>query len=145
MTEAPLLDTHAWVWWMDRDSRLGRATIDALDSLPADARPLLSDISLWEVATLVERGRLTFAMPLVDWLDAAAHPRTVRVVPISPAIAADVAALPQSFHRDPADRVIVASCRVLAVPIVTSDRLITRSRLVTRWKPQTARDGGRRV
>ncbi|MEQ1761178.1 MAG: type II toxin-antitoxin system VapC family toxin [Vicinamibacterales bacterium] len=135
MKDAPLLDTHAWVWWMDRDRRLGKATIDALDALPSDARPLLSDISLWEVATLVERGRLSFTVPFAEWLDAAAHPRSVQVVPISSAIAAEIAALPPSFHRDPADRVIVATCRVLGAPIVTKDRLITRSRLVSRWKP----------
>lgn len=135
MIDAPLLDTHAWVWWIDRDRRLGRATIDALDALPPGARPLLCDISLWEVATLVERGRLSFTLPLDEWLDAAAHPRSVTVVPISAAIAAEIAVLPPSFHRDPADRVIVATCRVLGVRLVTRDRSITRSRLVSPWKP----------
>jgi PIN domain nuclease of toxin-antitoxin system len=135
VTTAPLLDTHAWIWWVDRDRRLGRSTIDALDRLPADSRPLLSDISLWEVATLVERGRLSFSMSLGEWLEAAAHPRTVQIVPISSAIAAELAALPPSFHRDPADRVIVASCRTLGAALVTRDRLIMRSRLVPRWKP----------
>jgi PIN domain nuclease of toxin-antitoxin system len=132
--EAPVLDTHAWVWWVDRD-RLGKATIDALDNLPSERRPLVSDISLWEVATLVERGRLSFTVPFAEWLAAAAHPRSVTIVPISVTIAAEVAMLPASFHRDPADRVIVASCRVLGASLVTKDRLITRSRLVRRWKP----------
>lgn len=58
---------------------------------------------------LVERGRLTFDVPLRDWLDAAAHPRSVQVVPVSPQIAAEVATLPSSFHRDPADRLIVST------------------------------------
>jgi PIN domain nuclease of toxin-antitoxin system len=135
VSAAPLLDTHAWVWWVDRDRRLGRAMIDALDRLPADDRPLLSDISLWEVAMLVERGRLSFTMPLVEWLDRAAHPRTVRLIPISPAVAVELAALPASFHRNPADRVIIASCRTLGASLVTRDRLIMQSRLVSRWKP----------
>lgn len=129
----PLLDTHAWIWWVDRDRRLGQAALEALDRLPADDRPLLSDISLWEVATLVERRRLAFTVPFDEWLAAAAHPRTVRVVPISPEIAAEVAALPATFHRDPADRVIVATSRVLGVPLLTRDRLITTARLVRRW------------
>jgi PIN domain nuclease of toxin-antitoxin system len=121
---APVLDTHAWIWWVDRDPHLGRATLDALDGMPSDSRPYLSDISLWEVAMLVERGRVSFTMPLAEWLEAAAHPRSVRVVPITPSIAAGVAALPPRFHRDPADRVIVATCRVLAAPLLTRDRLI---------------------
>jgi PIN domain nuclease of toxin-antitoxin system len=133
MSAAPLLDTHAWVWWVDRDRRLGETTLASLDALPSDDRPYLADISLWEVATLVERGRLEFSLPLADWLDAAAHPRSVRVVSITPAIAAEIAVLPETFHRDPADRLIVATSRVLRLPLLTKDRLITQSRLVSRW------------
>lgn len=133
MSGAPLLDTHAWVWWVDRDRRLDETTTAALDDLPADQRPYLCDISLWEVAMLVERGRLAFTVPLFDWLDAAAHLRSVRLLPITPAIASEVAALPDMFHRDPADRVIVATCRSMQLRLVTSDRVITRSKLVTRW------------
>jgi len=133
VSDAPLLDTHAWIWWVDRDPRLGRSTIEALDRLPSGNRPFLSDISLWEVATLVERRRLSFTIPFEEWLAAAAHPKSVSLVPISPRIAVEVASLPSSFHRDPADRVIVATCRVLRAPLLTKDRLITRSRLVSRW------------
>lgn len=132
---APVLDTHAWVWWLSRDPRLGASTLDALDALPAGSRPRVADISLWEVAMLVDRGRLALTLPLADWLELAAHPKSVDLVPISPAIAAEVAALPSSFHQNPADRLIVATCRVLEAAIVTHDRLITRSRLVKRWKP----------
>lgn len=135
---SPVLDTHAWIWWMDQDRRLGASTIAALDALPADDRPVLSDISLWEVATLVERGRLSLDLPLADWLKAAAHPRTVRIEPISASIAADVATLPESFPRDPADRIIVSTSRVLGLPLVTHDMRIRRSRLVPRWTPPNA-------
>jgi PIN domain nuclease of toxin-antitoxin system len=131
---APLLDTHAWIWWVDQDPRLGPRILDALDSLPVDRRPLVAGISLWEVAMLVERARLTFDVPLRDWLDAAAHPRSVQVVPVSPQIAAEVAALPSSFHRDPADRLIVATSRALGVPMLTHDTVIARSGLVRRWR-----------
>jgi PIN domain nuclease of toxin-antitoxin system len=132
---SPLLDTHAWIWWIDQDQRLGAASIAALDALPRDERPWLSDISLWEVATLVERGRLSLDIPLAEWLEAAAHPRSVRIAPITTAVAAAVAELPASFHRDPADRVIVATARVLGVPLLTRDTRITKARLVKRWKP----------
>jgi PIN domain nuclease of toxin-antitoxin system len=132
----PLLDTHAWVWWVDQDRRLGASAIAALDALPRDQRPFLADISLWEVAMLVERGRLELDLALADWLEAAAHPRTVQLVTVTPAIAAEVAALPERFHRDPADRLIVATSRVLNLPVVTHDRRILESRLVTRWRPR---------
>jgi PIN domain nuclease of toxin-antitoxin system len=130
---APLLDTHAWIWWIEGDRQLQRRVRDTLDDLPPDERPYISAISLWEVAMLVERGRVAFSVSLSVWLSAAAHPRSVRIVPISPDIAAHVALLPTSFHRDPADRLIVASCRVLGLPLLTRDARILRSRLVTRW------------
>jgi PIN domain nuclease of toxin-antitoxin system len=133
--DAPLLDTHAWIWRIDQDRRLGAATIAALDALPPDNRPFLSDISLWEVATLVERGRLSLDIPLADWFEAAAHPRSVRIVPIIPAIATAVAKLPESFHRDPADRVLVATARVMGLSLLTRDTRIARARLVKRWRP----------
>lgn len=135
MTAAPVLDTHAWVWWVGRNKRPGTGTLAALDELPADGRPYLSGISLWEVATLVARGRMSLALPLAEWLEAAAHPRTVRLVAITPAVAADTAALPATFQRDPADRLIVSTCRVMGLPLLTRDRRILRSRLVSRWKP----------
>jgi PIN domain nuclease of toxin-antitoxin system len=135
MTGAPLLDTHAWIWWVDNDPRLRRAELDALDNLADDNRPRLCDISLWEVATLVERKRLSFRIPFADWVQAAAHSRTVQLLPISAAIAAEVAALPTTFHRDPADRVIVATSRVMRLAVLTRDRRITRSRLFQRWVP----------
>jgi PIN domain nuclease of toxin-antitoxin system len=107
---------------------------EALDRLPPDRRPYLSAISLWEVAMLVALRRLSLDLALSDWLTTAAHPRTVRLVPITPAIAAGTAALPDTFHRDPADRLIVATCRDLEAPLVTHDRLIMRARLVPRWR-----------
>ncbi len=132
---APLLDTHAWIWWVMGDARLGRSAIRAIDALPADARPFISDISLWEVAMLVSVGRLELPQPLEAWLASAAHARSVRIVPVSPAIAAEVARLPDTFQRDPADRLIVATCRVLGYSLLTHDKTITKARLVPRWTP----------
>lgn len=133
---APILDTHAWVWWVQADPRLDHRTVAALDALLPEDRPGLCDISLWEVAMLVTLRRLTLGEPLESWLDAAADPRTVRVLPVTPAIAAEVARLPDTFQRDPADRLIVASCRALGLRLVTRDRAITQARLVRRWTPE---------
>jgi PIN domain nuclease of toxin-antitoxin system len=135
VNQAPLLDTHAWIWWIHADPRLGKRTRDALDVLPAEARPAICDISLWEIAMLVSLGRLELPDPLEIWLDAAADPRTVRVLPITAMIAAEVSRLPERFQRDPADRLIVATSRVLNLPLVTFDRAITRARLTLRWAP----------
>ena len=134
MTDAPLLDTHAWVWWILEDRRLDRAGAERLDALGVDERPYLADISLWEVAMLVEKHRLELPVPLPEWLEHASHPRSVRVVPISAAIAAEAHAV--RVLRDPADRLIVASSRVLGVPLFTYDRRIMQSKLCRRWNPR---------
>lgn len=97
----------------------------------SEEEPLwVSDISLWEVATLVNLERIRLRLPLRDWLERAVAPPLVRRVSISPAVAADVAAFPDSFHRDPADRIIVASARTTGATLLTQDRRIIASGLV---------------
>ena len=69
-------------------------------------------------------GRIRLALPLREWLDKAVAPPLVRRQGFSPAIAAEVAALPDTFHRDPADRILVATARVLGATLLTQDRRI---------------------
>jgi PIN domain nuclease of toxin-antitoxin system len=135
MNHSPLLDTHIWIWWMLGDPGLSRAEREALDALPADTRPVISDISLWEFATLVDLGSITIRGSVEDWLRIAASPATVRVQPITPGIVAEMNRLPSTFHRDPADRLIVATARFLKLPLATKDRKIRGSRLAPLWKP----------
>ena len=75
-------------------------------------------------------GRLRLTVPLRDWLEAAVAPPLVRLQGISPAIAAELAGLPDSFHRDPADRILVATARVLGATLLTQDRRIVEADLV---------------
>ena len=131
----PLLDTHAWVWWISGDPRLAVREREVLDSLSPSERPVLADISLWEVATLVERGRLELDMDLERWLAIASAPATVELARVTPAVAAEVARLPERFNRDPADRLIVATARVRKLSVLTRDRKITGARIVPLWRP----------
>ena len=135
MNPPPLLDTHVWIWWMLGDPGLPRTEREALDALSADVRPVIADISLWEVATLVDLDRIKLDRPLEEWLGIAASPATVRIQPITSGIVAEMNRLPASFHRDPADRLIVATARFLRLPLAAKDRKIRKSRLVPLWKP----------
>ena len=130
----PLLDTHAWVWWICGDPRLATREREALDSLSPSERPVLAEISLWEVAMLVERGRLELDMDLERWLTVASGPAAVELARVTPAVAAEVARLPEKFHRDPADRLIVATARVRKLRVLTRDRKITGARVVPLWR-----------
>ena len=124
-----LLDTHVLLWWLDDPSRLSAAQRDVVASADTESPLLVSDISLWEVATLYSLGRIRLATPLREWLDKAVAPPLVRRHGISPAVAAEVAALPDSFHRDPADRILVATARILGATLLTQDRRIVDSDL----------------
>ncbi len=133
MSGPPLLDTHAWIWWLSGDARLGQESLKALGRFPKDSRPAISAISLWEAATLTSLGRLELKVTFDAWLAIAADPITVRVLPITSHIAAEVARLPDSFQRDPADRLIVATSRVHGIPVLTRDVAIAKSGLVRLW------------
>ena len=75
-------------------------------------------------------GRLRLDRPLRHWLERAVAAPLVRVVDLSPSIAAEVATLPDSFHRDPAVRIIVASAQVHGAALLTNDRRIREAALV---------------
>jgi PIN domain nuclease of toxin-antitoxin system len=73
---APLIDTHVWIWWMDGDERLPARVRDALDECARSTHghqrtlPYLCDVSLWEMALLVQRKRYEPSLDLDEWLDA---------------------------------------------------------------------------
>ena len=125
-----LLDTHILIYWLGTDLRLSVEQKRILEQASPESPLWVSDITLWEIATLYNLKRLSFHLPLRDWLEAATAPPLVQRVGISPAIAAAVAALPSSFHRDPADRIIIASAQLLGATLLTRDKQIIRSALV---------------
>jgi PIN domain nuclease of toxin-antitoxin system len=124
-----LLDTHVLIWWLEGRGRLSRKQQRVVARATAGDAVGVSDITLWEVALAYELGRVKLRMPLLQWLEAAVSPPAIERVGISPAVAAEVATFPATFHRDPADRILVATARVLALPLVTSDQRIVDSGL----------------
>ena len=126
----PFLDTHILLYWLADTGRLTRRQKTAIQKATADHPLWVSDITLWEIATLASLNRIRLHLPLRDWLEAAVAPPLVRRVSISPAIAAEVASLPETFPRDPADRIIVASVRTMGATLLTQDQRIIESGLV---------------
>ena len=125
-----LLDTHVLLGWFSDAGLLSRKQRRVLDGATEETPLLVSDISLWEIATLVSLKRVVLNLPVRSWLERATAPPLVRRVGISPVVAGELAALPDSFHRDPADRIIVATARVLGATLLTSDERIIESKLV---------------
>ena len=121
-----LLDTHAWVWWTTGSDRLSSRGKAAVRRAAAEGELLLSAISVWEVAKLVEKGRLQFDRDAESWIEKALEMPGLTLVPLTPAIACRACALPPPFHDDPADQIIVATARMEGATILTVDERIRR-------------------
>jgi PIN domain nuclease of toxin-antitoxin system len=118
-----LLDTHVLIWWANGEhERLSETAIAAIDA--KERQCLVSAISCWEVAMLVERGRLGLSIDCERWLALLEAVPGVQLLPLSPAVAVASTRLPGTFHADPADRFLVAQARDLAIPLVTADSTI---------------------
>jgi len=118
-----LLDTHAWVWWVADPDRLSTPAADVLARAREQEEPVyLSSISVWEVAMLVEKGRLELTMDVADWVAHSEAVPWIEFVPVTNHLALRSVRLPDGLHPDPADRLIVATARYLGVPLVTRDR-----------------------
>ncbi len=118
------LDTHIWVWWVNQDAQLTPDQSRFLREHEEDGLGV-SAISCWEVAKLVERGRLVLQIPVIDWIEAGLRYPGVRLLELSPRIAVESTQLPPGFHRDPADQIIVATARVHDCELMTVDTQIS--------------------
>ncbi len=65
--------------------------------------------SCWEIAKLVEKGRLVLMLPVGQWIDRALAFPGISLLPLDPKIAVASTQLPQPFHSDPADQIITAT------------------------------------
>ena len=115
-----LLDTHIWLWLIDASPRLRPGQIELIDQSKTGGLGV-SIISCWEVAKLVENGKMSFRQPVLEWIETALAQPYIRLLPLTPEITVDATQLPSGFHRDPADQLIVATSRVLGIPLLTAD------------------------
>ena len=121
--EMLVIDTHIWIWWVQGDVQLDAENAQILsDNEPHGIG--VSAISCWEIAKLVEYGRLQLPLPVEQWLQVALNYPGARLLDLSPRIAVESTQLPGSFHKDPADQIIVATARVYGSPLMTVDHKI---------------------
>lgn len=118
-----VLDTHIWGWWVHGDAQLTQAYYEYIQGQEPQGLGI-SVISCWEIAKLVERGRLTLPISVTEWLDQALAYPGVRLLELTPQICVESTQLPADFHRDPADQIIVATARIYDCPLVTMDSKI---------------------
>lgn len=119
-----MLDTHVLIWWVDDPAQLSGPAHTAIEKAMQTKSVYVSCISSWEIALLVERGRLKLALDVRDWLARCEAIPFLSFVPVNTAIAVESVRLPDFPHSDPADRIITATAMSLGAQLVTKDEKI---------------------
>jgi len=118
-----VLDTHVWVRWVDSYvNPLPASLVEQIESADALA---ISAVSCWEVAWLHRRGRMTLKLPLEVWIDNALQGSDVVCLPVDRHVALRSAEMPE-HHRDPADRLIIATAVEHQAYIESLDQIFPR-------------------
>lgn len=116
-----VLDTHVLLWWVNDPATLSLSAKKIIEAAVESRSVHVSCISSWEIALLVERGRLRLALDVRDWVCRCEALPFLTFVPLSNAIAVESVRLPDFPHVDPADRIIAATALSLGAVLVTKD------------------------
>lgn len=120
MASGTLLDTCAALWLSARAPMASSALV-AMSLAAEEGRLFISPITAWEVGNLCARERLTLHMDPLQWFETMLAQPGISLAPLAPEILVASTQLPGDVHKDPADRIVIATARVLDVPVVTLD------------------------
>jgi PIN domain nuclease of toxin-antitoxin system len=116
-----LLDTHAFIWFVDGDPQLpshARAEIESTNNTV-----WLSTACVWEMAIKTNLGKLTFSLPLSEYVELHVPENGFHLLSVDVHHALAIDSLPL-HHKDPFDRLIIAQCKVERMAIVSGDTVM---------------------
>ncbi|MCC5942739.1 MAG: type II toxin-antitoxin system VapC family toxin [Balneolaceae bacterium] len=129
-----LLDTHIWLWWLLGDGNLILAEREGLDKLASERNLAISWVSVWETEMLERKGRVSLLPGFQSWIEQATNPEFITVLPADIAVVLAQRNLPETFHGDPADRLIAATSILSCYPLATHDQRIKKSGVCEIWE-----------
>jgi PIN domain nuclease of toxin-antitoxin system len=111
-----LLDTHVWLWLLHNPTQLSNPAQAAINSEEPQNGLLVSTISVWEIAVKSSTGKLTLPLPISEWYALAQTHSGIVIEHLNPLDAITSTQLPGTFHKDPADRILVAIAQRYKIP-----------------------------
>ncbi len=126
-----VIDTHIWIWWASELPDLKPRHRELIESNRSDGLGV-SVISIWEISKKYQLGKLGLDRPFDDWLKVALALPNLRLLELSQEILVESTRLPDGFRSDPADEIIVATSRVLGIPLLTADEKLLNYEHVTK-------------
>jgi PIN domain nuclease of toxin-antitoxin system len=129
-----VLDTHAWLWWLHDPLRLSPKAQKMIEKAEKKEGWLVSVISLWEIAVKLEIGKMTLPHDIHSWFEKAKSYPGLILEPLVPEDAIASTQLPGIFHKDPADRIIIALTRRYGATLITKDKeILNYSHVKSAW------------
>ncbi|PKL38571.1 MAG: PIN domain nuclease [Spirochaetae bacterium HGW-Spirochaetae-1] len=117
-----VLDTHVLIWLVNGDERIRKSGfLSYINKALKDHSIIIPAICMWEIAMLVSKERISLSENTLDWIRNVTAAPGISIHPLSPEVAYESTVLPGDFHGDPADRMIVATARVLDATLLTFD------------------------
>ena len=124
MSKGVLLDTCV-VIWISRNEWISKEAKDAINYADADGRELfISTVTAWELGMLLARQRVAETRSAKDWYESFRTDAGANEVPVSADIFIASCSLPHLAHKDPIDRILIATAREHDLTIITRDRAI---------------------
>lgn len=122
-----LLDTHIWIWLTNGDKKLKSPKfLDFIEEAVSSSRILVSVISIWEVAMLEAKKRISLPYNCLEWVQRALRAPGIVLAPLTPEIAVESTRLSENCHGDPADRIILATANDQQAALITCDQNIIK-------------------
>lgn len=129
-----LLDTHIWLWWLHTPEQLSERARNLLTIGENQNALIVSAISVWEIAVKHSVGKLPLPLDINEWFILAKTRPGVTIEPLDPLDAIASTQLPGNFHKDPADRIIVAIAYRREIELITCDqKILNYPHIKTLW------------
>ena len=130
-----VIDTHVWLWWISNPEKIAAAAAQTIDKAISKGGIIISSISTWEIALLINKERLKLSINVHDWIRKTEGLPFVTFIPVDNTIVLRSVFLPGSFHPDPADRIITATAMTMGLPLVTKDdKILNYPHVRTIWE-----------